>query len=380
MADGEEIPFVIHRDTRLPHIYALRYVLLTSRLAGASGSSSRNVCQGLAVGLSFLEDRNIDLVERLSSGRFLSRDELAAFANRCLRRADGRGAVVTHYAKTRYHDFIEFVLWRFEAILHRAKDEGRPFLTAERGQFEKRAKAQQPKARAGAEEKDRLGLTEAQRALLLEVICPESPKNPFVPKLRRRNRALIMLHYTYGLRAGELLGLYRADYKNLENPPQLFIHIRDNNAEDRRSQPARTKTRARLLEIGGDAQEALEIWLDHRADRADFPLSRTSRYLFVNEDGVEISQRAAMGIFERLRDVYPELSGFASHVLRHDMNDRYVEMAEKEGWDAEQVAEDQRYLNGWVEDSHQPQRYSKSAIGKRSNRRIYNMQRKSFDE
>lgn len=70
MADGEEIPFVIHRDTRLPHIYALRYVLLTSRLPGASGSTSRNVCQGLAVGLSFLEGRNIDLVQRLSSGRF----------------------------------------------------------------------------------------------------------------------------------------------------------------------------------------------------------------------------------------------------------------------------------------------------------------------
>lgn len=379
MASGEEMPLVVHRETRMPHVYALRFVIVLHRLTGSSANSIGNVCQGIALGLSFLHSRDIDLVDRLSSGRFFTRDELATFANRCLQRADGQGAVVTHYAKMRYDDFVEYVLWRFEAILHRANDQNRALLIEERRQFEKRVAAQRPKARAGAAEKERLGLSETQRALLLDVIHPDSPRNPFAPKLRRRNRALILIHYRYGLRAGELLGLYRSDYKNLENPPQLFIHIRDNNPEDSRARPARTKTRARMLEIGGDARDALDVWIDHRADRIDFPLSRKSRFLFVNEDGFEISLRAALGIFERLRDVYPELAGFASHVLRHDMNERYVEAAEKEGWDEKQVAEDQRYLNGWSEESEQPSRYSSTAIRNRSNRRIYKLQKKSVD-
>lgn len=380
MASGEEMSLVVRRDSRIPDTYALRYVIVVHRVPGDSPKTIRNVSQGIATGLSFLEARGIDLMQRLASGRFLSRDELADFANRCLSRADGRkGAVVTSYAKRRYADFIRYLLWRFEAVIARARREDLRDLRTERNEFRSRAKAQQPRGNAGAAERDRSGLSEAQRKLLLEVIRPDSPKNPFVPKLRRRNHALILLHYRYGLRAGELAGLHRNDYKNLEQPPQLFVHIRHNNPDDRRARPARAKTRPRMIEVNGDAQDAMAVWLDHRSDRAAFPQSRKSRFLFVNEDGFEISIRAAFAIFERLRDVYPALGNFASHVLRHDMNERFVEEAEKHGWDEKQVREDQIYLNGWVEDTVMDSRYSRSAIAKRANSRIYDLQKKSVD-
>jgi len=380
MASGESMPLVTDRVTQLPHTYALRYVIVAHRSPGASSNTIRNVCQGIALGLSFLEERQIDLMVRLSTGDFLSREELAAFANRCLERSDGTGAVVSHYAQSRFTDFTNYILWRFEAVVHRANPEVVRFLKADRVDFTKRVKAQRPKGRSGAAEKDRRGLCPAQRELLLEVIKPDSPKNPFHPKLRRRNYALVLTHYRLGLRSGELRGLYRTDYKNAVEPAQLYVHIRDNNPEDKRKRPARGKTRARMLEVGGDLKEALDVWVDHRADRVEFPLSRKSRFLFVNEDGDEISERAALDIFERIRDVYPELAGFASHVLRHDMNDRYVEEAEKQGWDPAQAREDQIYLNGWDEDSKQPELYSHAAIAKRSNRRILNLQKKSVKE
>ena len=376
LASGEAMPLVVRRQTRVPDAYVLRYLIVTHRTPGSSSNTMRNVCQGIAVGLSYLEEQAIDLMERLTSGLFLSRDELATFSNRCLTRVNGRGAVVTQYAKRRFLDFAEYLLWRFEAIAHRAAQSDLKFLNDQRSGFRKRVKSQCPKGSAGALQRDRLGLTDEQRNLLLEVIKPDSPRNPFLAKFRRRNQAVILLHYRYGLRAGELAGLHRSDYRNHEQPAQLFVHIRHHDPVDRRNIPPRAKTRARMLEISGDAKAALDSWLGHRADRSEFPLARKSHFVFVNDEGAEISLRAAFGIFEHLRDVYPELGSLGSHVLRHDMNERYVADGEEFGWDPEQMLEDQRYINGWAEDSQMPQLYSKATIRNRANRRIFELQQK----
>ena len=120
LASGEAVPLVVERATRLPDIHVLRYALITYRSPGLSPNSMRNALQGIALGLSFLDDREIDLMQRVASGLFLSRDELAAFADRCLRRTDARGAVVRAYAKNRYQAFVDYLSSRFEAVLHRA--------------------------------------------------------------------------------------------------------------------------------------------------------------------------------------------------------------------------------------------------------------------
>lgn len=377
LSSGESIPLVVQNDTREPQVLVLRYILIAYRSPGSSSATIRNVCQGIALGLSFIDHHQIDLMERLASGRLLSREELATFAHWCLTRADGQGTVVTQYAKRRFLDFVDFLLWQLEAVMHRATTKDLRFLNDQRNAFKSRSLAQCPKGNAGAAQRDRLGLTDKQRELLLEVIRPESPRNPFKTKLRRRNHAMILLHYRYGLRAGELAGLYRSDYHNLETPAQLYIHTRHNNLADRRVQPPRAKTRPRMLEIAGDAKIALDAWLNDRADRAEFPLARKSQYIFVNGKGREISLRAAFDIFGYLRKIYPELGPIASHVLRHDMNERWVENGEKFGWDQGQIAEDQCYVNGWAEGSTMPQVYSKTAIRNRANRRIFELQNKS---
>lgn len=70
LASGEVMPLVVGRETRVPHTCALRYVIVTQRTPGASSNTIRNVCQGIALGLSYLEEQGIDLMERLASRVF----------------------------------------------------------------------------------------------------------------------------------------------------------------------------------------------------------------------------------------------------------------------------------------------------------------------
>lgn len=380
LSTGEHVPLLVLRGIGLPDTYALRYTLTVLRSPGLSSSTMELRLAGVGVGLSFLHHRSIDLVERIAGGSFLLRDELSALADRCLTRADGKGAVVGSYASQRYASFINFVEWRTEPFLLRASPSERKYLKEELKAFKRRAGAQQPKGRAGASGRDRLGLTPSQRALLLAVIVPSSPLNPFREHVRLRNYAMVMLPYVLGIRAGELHGVLRLDYDNSRNPATLMIHRRPNNEDDKRAEPARTKTRARMLEVEGEARKALEDWLADRSDRGRFPEARKHSRIFVNSEGGELSLRGARMVFERLRIVYPELGSFCQHVLRYDVNDRLVEQTEIRGWDADEVRADAIYLMGWSEKSKMPERYAKSAIAKRANSRILQLQRTDHDD
>lgn len=379
LASGEAVPLVVKRATRLPEVYVLRYALITYRSPGLSPNSMRNALQGIALGLSFLDDHKIDLMQRVASGLFLTREELAAFADRCLRRADARGAVVRAYAKNRYQAFLAYLGWRFEAVLHRASKDSLGILKLDLAEFRKRSRAQKPKGRSGAQEQERLGLKAAQRQLLLEVTHPDSPRNPFSPKLRKRNRALILLHYQLGLRAGELAGLQRVDYSHREKPERLIVHVRDNFAGDTRTNAPRVKTRARILILAPSSAEALNTWLAQRANRGEFPMAHRSHYIFVSGSGRELSLRAAREVFERLRAVYPQLEGISSHILRHDMNDRLIEHAEQDGMSAETATQDMIYINGWSDGTTMHLNYTKRSRAQRSNKRIYDNQKRSMD-
>jgi integrase len=220
-------------------------------------------------------------------------------------------------------------------------------------------------------------LTEEQRKLLLEVIDPGSLKNPFEIRLRVRNRAIIMLPFTFGMRAGELLGIKRIDFDDRSFPATLTIHRRPNDNEDPRTEPARTKTRARMFNIEGRAKLCLEAWLKDRSDRGRFPMARKHGYIFTNENGAPISLRGARRIFERLRKCYPDLGEFCQHVLRHDVNDRLWEFGEETGADAAEIRADAIALMGWSEKSKRPEEYAKSAIRKKASDRILALQSKN---
>jgi len=331
---------------------------------------------GVALGLSFLEERGIDLVERLASGMFLSRDELSAFSERCRLRDDKSTLVVGSYSTTRYSAFFSYLEFRLGPILFRATPQRRTEIKYDLKTFQKLVKSQKPGLNSSVAPNERLGLTPEQRALLLDVIDPNSPKNPFEVRLRVRNRAMVMLLFTFGLRAGEMMGIKRIDYDNRSVPSTLSIHRRPNDKEELRPEPARAKTRARMFNIEGPVKVSLEEWIKDRAERGRFPAARKHGYIFTNEDGDPLTLRGARKIFERLRECYPELGRFCQHVLRHDVNDRLWEQGAKMGTDSAELRADAIQLMGWSEKSTRPEQYAKTAIRNRASKRILSLQEK----
>lgn len=109
-------------------------------------------------------------------------------------------------------------------------------------------------------------------------------------------------------------------------------------------------------------------------------MAHKSHYIFVNENGRELSLRAARDVFLRLRSVFGELADLSSHVLRHDMNDRLVEQAGEDGTSDGELMEDMIYLNGYSDDSSTPLNYTKRSRRLRANKRILNNQRRSFGD
>lgn len=377
LSSGETMPLVINRASGIPDTYVLRHAIVSLRSPGLSASAIKSNLTGVAVGLTFLDDRTIDLMARLGAGLFLSTDELSAFAQRCTTRLDTKGAVVRRFAQIRYDGFIKYLTWRFEAILHRASSKDRNMLKLDLSSFQLRAASQRPKGRVAAQEMERLGLLPAQRDLLLEVIDPNSNRNPFAKKGRVRNAAIVLIAYHLALRAGELAGLQRIDYQNKKpGTAMIAIHRRLNNPEDRRVEPARAKTKERVLPVSGELRSALDCWVEDRANRAVWPNAHRCHYLFTNGKGHEIELRGVRKIFERLRQVYPELRGLCQHVLRHDANDRFQEASDQFGWDPQEARSDQLYMNGWAINSKMPERYTRRSTQNRTSARLLKMQEK----
>jgi integrase len=210
----------------------------------------------------------------------------------------------------------------------------------------------------------------------MRVIRPDDPGNPFRPKLRVRNHAIILLAYNLGLRAGEEFGLKGKDYVTREHPATITVHRRPSDPDETRNEPALTKTLSRTLYVDGGTRLAMDAWIRDRQDRAKYPQARKHPYIFVATNGSKMTLRAVREVYARLRAVHPELAGVGQHILRHDANDRWVEYNEDKDLDPMNARQDQCYAMGWTSTSSQPENYAKAAIRRRTNKRLVDMQRK----
>ncbi len=377
---GEHMPLLFAEASGLPELHAMAFALINDRDAGKSPSSIDRRLRAIGVGLTFLHERDIDLVERLATGTFLKDDELSGLAARCRVRLDGTGEVETTFSTNRYAVFIEYIVHRSAIYRHRAGGDQANYLLSALADFEKRAARVRPQAQTATKSREREGLEPEHRRLFLNVIHPDHAKNPFRKDLRLRNYALLLTSYCLGVRAGELLGVKRHDYDDIGHSADggearsLSIHRRPDDDDDKRSRPARQKTLGRVLIIHDqELIGALGRWLVARKDRKAFIRADRQAYLFVNEDGAALGYDGMTKIFRRLRSKFPALHGLCNHMLRHDWNDRWEEQKEANGWNDDDARADQTYAMGWSPTSKQPEKYPKKAIRKRSGKRIAQM-------
>ena len=376
MPDGEILYLLADARTGIPDPDVTRFMCMQLRQTGASSGTIKRVLDGVRIGLDFLDERGIDLEARIGEARFLSMDELSALVLRFRNRRDGSGSVVPPLAAHRLASFRSYVAYLTDEVVVHAGTEQRKDVLRSLNRFQDTALKVSPQRRSAAPPNEKLGLETAQRELLTRVIRPDDPGNPFRPKLRVRNHAMILLAYTMGFRAGEEFGLKGKDYVTREHPAMVTVHRRPNDPDETRSEPALAKTLSRTLHVDGETRRAMDAWIKDRQDRAKYPHARKHPYIFVATNGSKITLRGARAVYARLRSVYPELAGVGQHVLRHDANDRWIEHNEHKNLDPMSARQDQCYAMGWTSTSSQPENYAKAAIRRRTNTRLADMQRK----
>lgn len=180
MPDGEVLYLIADAKTGLPDSYVIRHTYVNLRSSGASSETIRAKLLGIRVGLTLMRELDIDIEDRISAGRYLGDEELHKLADRCLRREDGTGRIGGDVAADRYASFIHYFCFRTDEVLQYAPGERHPLINAALTDFRRRAGALRPRRSQGAARNERLGLEPLQRELLLRVIEPGDPGNPFL--------------------------------------------------------------------------------------------------------------------------------------------------------------------------------------------------------
>ena len=376
---GEWMALLTHGPLGLPVVPVAHYALVRLRARGLTLRSIRQELRAVALGLKFFSELRIDLVLRAAQRSYLSTDELVALADHCRTSVPQLGSrlVSPQYSTARYFTCIDYVKWVAEPVLARITD-GREHAAALEAlvAFEKRAKSAAPRedAESGFVPGERLGMTPEQRELFLRVIRPGDPGNPFKPELQLRTAAMLLLAYALGPRAGEILGLKCSDFDFGEHPATVTIHRRHDDPEDRRLDPASTKTNGRILFLEDNLRDMLDVWITRgRSDRKNFPRARKHPFVFVNYRGDPLTERGLRLIVATLAAKHSALAPLSPHLFRHDWNDRWNEMTADSSSDPTH-ARDQKYAMGWTEKSIMPLRYGKRSIRNSTNKKIQKMQ------
>lgn len=379
MPTGERMPLLTWDGPYgIPDVSVTRYTLSSLRSSRVPNSIELAL-RGIGVGLAFCAERCIDLTERIAKGTFLMTEETMAL-HEVMRRGKRVAVVEREVAYDRYRSFIHYVEWLSEPILAGIADAvDRQVALRGLEEFRTRARAAGPKPSRDASlgnPGQRLGMTQEQRELFLRVIRPGAEGNPFRPDLQLRNYAYLLTCYQLGCRAGEMLGLKWADIDFRQRPATISIKRRHDDPDDPRKRAPATKTRARVLYLTDEATAALEAWRHQRADRSRFPGARRHPYVWVGKDGAPLTPHGVSAIYGRLRQKHESLpDNLATHLLRHDWNDRWIELLADGGEAGEDHVGDQIHQMGWSDRTKMTMRYGARARQDRANQRIMRLQR-----
>lgn len=230
------------------------------RRKGRAANTIHFVCVTLALLYQELDRAKVDLLGRLTKGRFLTVAELNRLASAAQYRADdldeevankGKPKVIklsrvrlrrkggeterravdvaTQASRLRYMaDFLSFLSDYAECSLPASEREA---LRAESERALTAFRANVPEVSKRAKLNARVGLSEEEMERLLAVVDPNSENNPWERGfVRLRNWLIVVLLLATGMRRGELLGLQIGDLH--PSQPKLLIVRRADATED----------------------------------------------------------------------------------------------------------------------------------------------------
>jgi len=170
----------------------------------------------------------------------------------------------------------------------------------------------------------RIGLDANQRALLLDVIHPEHPRNPFQRTVRFRNWLLITMLLTFGFRRSESLKLYVGDVNVSGRRPHITVRRRPDDPNDPRANEPAVKTLGREIPLDPTMADVLNRYLQYHRPR--FPNADKCPFMFLGNRKAALTavgqRRARTGRPTLSRVRRPaDAARVALHVQRHVRRD-----------------------------------------------------------
>ncbi|CAJ0694044.1 tyrosine-type recombinase/integrase [Ralstonia mannitolilytica] len=363
-------------------LYLTRY-----RKRGLAANTIHSVCRVLAFLYQELARADIDLLQRIRRGQFLTAPELNRLSEAAQYKVSDLGeveteaprrrtffdirhirmrrtlaavelkavGVATQATRIRYMaDFLQFLVTyigsTLAASMRRDLDrESTQALNAFRAQIPRVSK----RAKLGARE----GLSKEDQDRLLDAVHPDSPDNPWKRGfVRERNWLIVVLLLATGMRRGELLGLQIRDLDPRE--PKLRILRRADASEDPRRIQPNTKTSDRELELRSVLMRC--VWRYINDQRGQIKAARKYPQLIVADDGKPLSLKSVDKIFKQLREACPGLPvRLTSHVMRHTWNERFSEQAEQLGLSDAVEEKARNEQQGWTDNSKASSYYTR---------------------
>jgi integrase len=387
---GERMPVLVHSQDGMPVFDACVYAATVVRPKSGSSATIDQALRGVQFLLSFADLRGIDIRERFTASQFLESHELddlvrmayrpMADFNKCqsdllatmsrpvkggtldqvLKRApkvNGNATVSINTASVRLHYLRTYLEWLGNSIA------GQICTTMEQKQHYRDSlnacldmlRARTPRSRAGS---NRTALSQTQKDVLIDVIAPDSPDNPWSGDfLCDRNRLLVVWGLGTGLRRGELLGL-RIRLIDFRRNMVDIVRRPDDKNDPRKHQP-NTKTRERGI---GISEELAYLTHQHIVRyRSKIKGAQKHDFLFVAAGtGRPLSLSGMSKVFRSLRHTHPAVGEeLSSHVLRHTWNEDFSNMADSAKLSAADERRARGHAMGWSETSNSADHYLK---------------------
>jgi len=313
---------VLSRVGGLP-VHEATLFLARFRTRGRKPNTVHRVCTTLALLYRWLHSSKIDLMGRLREGQCLTSPEVYRLGSAAQYRADEvaeedathevkRQVVDLHRVRmrrkvgavrrrtvgaenhaTRLRYFVAYLDFLVGYVATTLPRHLRLQLEEDSKQVLNILRAQVPTVPGGGGLGSREGMSKEDQELLLAIVRPNSPQNPWKRAfVRHRNWLIVVLLLATGMRRGELLNLQLSDLH--PRKPLVSIVRRPHDPGDRRLIQPTPKTRERVVELRPAIMKA--VW-KHIALRGEIRAARKHGYLFVSEDGDELGYKTIDGIF-----------------------------------------------------------------------------------
>jgi len=329
--------FVLLKDRRngLPEPWTTRYSVGPQRMKEKAAKTLERSLSSISLALQWAITRGIDLDARLDSLELFTSEETDDLVHwlRIGRATDKRRrhrmTVLPDTAYTRAMDVRQYFSWRAELALHRISVSSGRYSDASRKLQDWKVLLGNKVRGGGGSEGRKMGLPEELRPRFLEVIHPDFSGNPFEPRHRKRNYALLLCYYKLGLRRAEPLVLKAGDLILAGSKPRIAVHGRPDDPEDPRPDQPSVKTADRVLQVDAVLLKALMDWLICRGNRRLYADAKKHPFVFVAENGQPMAGRTVYDLFVIIRTAFPEFgTDLSPHTLRHDWNDRFSELCD----------------------------------------------------